>query len=95
MGLVVPTWVQENEHLINTGSDIVDQVLIVMLDTSMFISGSLGFILDNTIPGTLEERGVSAWRAQSDPAKTNEISNSTEVSLSTYDIPFITKYLKT
>ena len=95
MGLVVPTWVQENEHLINTGSDIVDQVLIVMLDTSMFISGSLGFILDNTIPGTLEERGVSAWRAQSDPAKIDEISNSTEVSLSTYDIPFITKYLKT
>ena len=60
----------------------------------MFISGSLGFILDNTIPGTLEERGVSAWRAQSELANIDEISNSTEVSLSTYDIPFITKYLK-
>ena len=34
MGLVVPTWVKENENLINTGSDIVDQVFIVMLDTS-------------------------------------------------------------
>ena len=90
----MPNWVQENEHLINTGSDIIDQVLIVMLDTSMFISGSLGFFLDNTIPGTLEERGVSAWRAQSEPSKNDEISNSTEVSLSTYDIPFITKYLK-
>ena len=91
----MPNWVQENEHLINTGSDIIDQVLIVMLDTSMFISGSLGFFLDNTIPGTLEERGVSAWRAQSEVSKNDEISNSTEVSLSTYDIPFITKYLKT
>ena len=122
MGLVVPTWVKENENLINTGSDIVDQVFIVMLDTSnlsyyfkkvnwkdnvlqhlnfssiekkgMFISGSLGFILDNTIPGTLEERGVSAWRAQSELANIDELSNSTEFSLSTYDIPFITKYLK-
>ena len=34
MGLVIPTWVKENENLINTGSDIVDQVFIVMLDTS-------------------------------------------------------------
>ena len=37
--------------LINTGSDIADQLLSVMLQTSMFISGVLGFFLDNTVPG--------------------------------------------
>lgn len=29
----------------------LDQVLQVLLTTSMFVGGFLGFILDNTIPG--------------------------------------------
>ena len=59
-----------------------------MLTTNMFISGCLGFILDNTIPGTLEERGVTAWRALSvdDGTENNDKS--------CYDIPFITDYIK-
>ena len=36
---------------INSGSDIVDQILTVLLSTSMFTAGILGFFLDNTIPG--------------------------------------------
>ena len=34
-----------------TGSDIVDQIITVLLSTSMFVGGTMGFILDNTIPG--------------------------------------------
>ena len=33
------------------GSDIVDQIITVLLSTSMFVGGTMGFILDNTIPG--------------------------------------------
>lgn len=29
----------------------LDQVLLVLLTTSMFVGGFFGFILDNTIPG--------------------------------------------
>ena len=35
------------------GSDIVDQILTVLLGTSMFVGGFVGFVLDNTIPGTV------------------------------------------
>jgi len=33
--------------------DIAAQVITVLLSTSMFLSGFLGFVLDNTIPGEM------------------------------------------
>ena len=89
---VVPNWLEENPGKINTGNDVVDQVLTVMLTTSMFVAGVLGFFLDNTIPGSLEERGVAAWRAQTEI--TDDKNDLVTVGLNTYDIPFVTKYLK-
>jgi len=29
----------------------VDQILTVLLSTSMFVGGLIGFVLDNTLPG--------------------------------------------
>lgn len=92
MALVIPTWVEAHPESINTGSEVADQILEVLLTTSMFIALTMGFILDNTIPGTLEERGVKAWRALSagDSDEDQPVAD-----LSCYDIPFITPYLKT
>ena len=58
---------------------------------SMFVSGFLGFFLDNTIPGTDEERGITLWTSQLKGDSEQESENTS----SCYDIPFITKYLKT
>ena len=33
------------------GNETVDNVCIVLLSTSMFVGGILGFVLDNVIPG--------------------------------------------
>ncbi|KAB7504751.1 Solute carrier family 23 member 2 [Armadillidium nasatum] len=44
-------WVGNNSELIKTGSEIVDQLIIVLLRTHMFVGGALGLILDNSIPG--------------------------------------------
>ena len=47
----------------------------------MFVGGFLGFFLDNTIPGSPEERGITAWNRQFEShSKTDE---------KTYDLPFI------
>ena len=35
----------------NTGVDVLDQVITVLLGTSMFLGGIIAFILDNTVPG--------------------------------------------
>ncbi|XP_002126663.2 solute carrier family 23 member 1 [Ciona intestinalis] len=61
MGIALPEWVRKNRNFIQTGSVEGDQVVLVLLQTGMFISGLLGFILDNTIPGTDEERGILKW----------------------------------
>lgn len=53
MMYVMLQWLKEKENkaLLQTGVAEVDQVLTVLLSTSMFVGGMLGFILDNTIPG--------------------------------------------
>uniref|UniRef100_A0A672Z2E4 Si:dkey-106n21.1 n=1 Tax=Sphaeramia orbicularis TaxID=375764 RepID=A0A672Z2E4_9TELE len=61
-GLVLPTWFHSNPGIIDTGIKELDQVIVVLFTTHMFIGGFFGFILDNTIPGTDKERGIKNWR---------------------------------
>lgn len=48
---MLPTWVSKNEDSVKTGVQLLDQIIIVLLETSMFVGGVTGFILDNTVPG--------------------------------------------
>jgi len=91
--LVLPQWIKTHRDLTLTGVNELDQIIKVLLETSMFVGGFLGFFLDNTIPGTPEERGLIAWQAQHDLSGENA-KKYAGVSLRTYDIPFITKYLE-
>lgn len=85
-GLSLPVWMTGNPDAINTGSDVADQILSVLFGTNMFVGALVAFVLDNTIPGTLEERGIVAWRSDS--------TNGEEKTRSTvYDLPFIQKCL--
>lgn len=56
-----------------------------MLRTSMFVGGFLGFVLDNTIPGTDEERGMKKWKAQLKPEKDENDVVTTDARC--YDLP--------
>jgi len=99
--LVVSQWINSNPRAIQTGSDKVDQILTVLLSTTMLVAGFFGFFLDNTIPGTDDERGLIKWLnlADSSNVAKNEVSQTlTQVedtnSDSTYDLPYITPWLK-
>ena len=48
---VLPAYMAENKSVIQTGSEVLDQILFVLLSTSMFVAGFLGCLLDNTMPG--------------------------------------------
>lgn len=63
-GLVFPSWLSANSSAIATGSPELDQIIVVLLSTSMAVGGLLAFILDNTIPGTQKERGMLVWHQQ-------------------------------
>lgn len=90
-GLMLPKWVENNEDAIKTGSDVLDQVIVVLLETSMFVSGFLGFLLDNTVPGTKEERGLVAWRAQIESSDSADLDSAAH---KCYDFPFGMKQLR-
>jgi xanthine/uracil permease len=43
------------------GSDVVATTVFVIGGTGMAVGGIIAFVLDNTIPGTREGRGLTAW----------------------------------
>ncbi|MGA9402326.1 uracil-xanthine permease family protein [Haladaptatus sp.] len=45
------------------GTDIVSNTLYVVLGTGMAVGGLVAFVLDNTVEGTREERGLEAWES--------------------------------
>ncbi|XP_022311362.1 solute carrier family 23 member 2-like isoform X1 [Crassostrea virginica] len=88
LGLMIPQWLLSHPGSINTGSEDLDQVLEVLLTTAMFVGGVLGFILDNTVPGSKEERGILKWRG-----KFEDSSERTRKRVQ-YNMPFVTKIIK-
>ncbi|WAQ95015.1 S23A1-like protein [Mya arenaria] len=87
-GLSAPFWVANNPTAINTGSTVADQIFSVLLSTSMFVGGFIGFVLDNTIPGTPKERGLLDWRKLS-----SGTAESQNARMHIYDLPLIQTYL--
>ncbi|XP_020787392.1 solute carrier family 23 member 2 isoform X2 [Boleophthalmus pectinirostris] len=79
-GLMLPSYLKQNPLV--TGIVSVDQVLNVLLTTAMFVGGSVAFILDNTIPGSLEERGIRKLKRGSG------VSASELEGMRSYDLPF-------
>ncbi|KAK3587962.1 hypothetical protein CHS0354_014481 [Potamilus streckersoni] len=86
-GLSFPQWMEAHD-VVNTGSKIVDQIITVLLSTNMFVGGMIGFVLDNTIPGTDKERGIHSWRKLGE-----SVSSDAKADMQVYDLPLIQKYL--
>uniref|UniRef100_A0A4W6C808 Solute carrier family 23 member 2 n=1 Tax=Lates calcarifer TaxID=8187 RepID=A0A4W6C808_LATCA len=79
-GLMLPSYLKQNPLV--TGIIEVDQVLNVLLTTAMFVGGSVAFILDNTIPGSPEERGIRKLKRGSG------LSAAELEGMRSYDLPF-------
>ncbi|OWF42063.1 solute carrier family 23 member 2-like [Mizuhopecten yessoensis] len=62
VGLMVPYWLEAFPDDLNTGSPYYDNILKSLLVNPNLCGGILACFLDNTVPGTLDERGITAWR---------------------------------
>ncbi|EDO48982.1 predicted protein [Nematostella vectensis] len=73
----------------------LDQIITVLLKTSMAVGGLTALLLDNIIPGTPEERGLLVWRAVQDTeTEAKDAEKALELaSIHIYDLPFCLKYL--
>ncbi|XP_053574169.1 solute carrier family 23 member 2 [Bombina bombina] len=85
-GLVLPSYLKQNPLV--TGIAEIDQVLNVLLTTAMFVGGCVAFILDNTIPGSPEERGIRKWKQGLGK------SGSSIEGMDSYDFPFGMDFLR-
>ncbi|XP_071816986.1 solute carrier family 23 member 2-like [Apostichopus japonicus] len=77
-GIGVPDYLIKNPDALNTGSDVLDQVLEVTLGSSMLIGGITACLLDNFVRGTPEERGIN-WGTE---------ENQTTEDSPCYNLPF-------
>ncbi|XP_069799179.1 solute carrier family 23 member 2 [Dendropsophus ebraccatus] len=85
-GLMLPSYLKQNPLV--TGIAEIDQVLNVLLTTAMFVGGCVAFILDNTIPGTPEERGIRKWKRGIGKG------GAAGEGVDSYDLPFIMNFLR-
>ena len=68
----------------------IDQILTVLLSTSMAVGCIAALILDNTIPGTIEERGLKTWQQLLSHENDEQYQTA---SMEVYDLPFCLKRL--
>lgn len=69
----------------SVGVPEIDQIITVLFKTSMAVGCISALILDNTIPGTDEERGIKAWREHLSDESEGQMETA---SIKVYDLPF-------
>lgn len=76
--------------MLSLGVKEIDQVITVVLSTNTALGCITALILDNTIPGTDEERGITAWRENLSDKNNSQFQTA---SIEVYDLPFCLKRL--
>uniref|UniRef100_A0A8C9RQ69 Solute carrier family 23 member 3 n=1 Tax=Scleropages formosus TaxID=113540 RepID=A0A8C9RQ69_SCLFO len=60
MSLLLPRWFNLHPSFITTGVSSLDVLLQSLITLPVFLAGFLAFFLDNTVSGSLSERGLSS-----------------------------------
>ncbi|XP_046343832.2 solute carrier family 23 member 2-like [Haliotis rufescens] len=84
-GIFLPEWVDRHSDFIDTGVAEVDGVLKVALGTPMFVGGLLSIVLDTTVKGTPEDRGLVTWRKNQNVSRVNHGKGDNYNSISAQD----------
>ncbi|XP_063862654.1 solute carrier family 23 member 1-like [Scylla paramamosain] len=62
--LSISKFVKTHPEIIDTGLPFFDQTLVTLLQTTMFLGSIISCFLDNTVPGSDADRGVTMWQGQ-------------------------------
>ncbi|XP_050406135.1 solute carrier family 23 member 2 isoform X2 [Patella vulgata] len=58
LGLMLPYWTERNQDAIKTGNAHIDNIFLTLISNGGFVGGFVAFFLDNTVQGTLKDRGL-------------------------------------
>ncbi|OWF35568.1 solute carrier family 23 member 2-like isoform X2 [Mizuhopecten yessoensis] len=81
VGLMVPYWLETFPDDLNTGNAYNDNTIKTLLANPNLCGGVVACFLDNTVPGTLKERGITAWLEQKKDDHFRQYSEGKEVYL--------------
>ncbi|XP_063409910.1 solute carrier family 23 member 1-like [Mytilus trossulus] len=94
IGLMIPFWASNNVNSIKTGIQELDGFLEMVLSNPNLSGGFTACFLDNTVPGTLKERGLVGWATGGIDEECEEPTGDIEDSADVYEIPAITRLLE-
>ncbi|XP_045169343.2 solute carrier family 23 member 2-like isoform X2 [Mercenaria mercenaria] len=66
IGLAVPTWAQKESSPVSTGYEQFDKIMSMLLGNPNLTGTLIACFLDNTVPGSLEDRGIATWQVTDD-----------------------------
>ncbi|XP_066201269.1 solute carrier family 23 member 3 isoform X2 [Saccopteryx leptura] len=89
MALLLPRWLRDAPVLLSTGWSPLDVLLRSLLTEPIFLAGLLGFLLENTIPGTQLERGLGQGLPSPFAAQETQVpQKSRDKAAQEYELPF-------
>ncbi|XP_041368055.1 solute carrier family 23 member 1-like isoform X2 [Gigantopelta aegis] len=97
IGMLIPSWIETKPEQLDTGNEAANRILRMLLSSTIFVGGCVACFLDNTVPGTIEERGLHWGQPYGDGGeKDNDVINSDlfEEGVEVYDPLFIPKFIK-
>lgn len=71
-GVMVPRYIEMYPEDIKTDNMTLNNFLKMFFGNANFAGAILAFFLDNTVPGTREERGITAWHVPSGVIRANK-----------------------
>ncbi|BFY97984.1 hypothetical protein BsWGS_01024 [Bradybaena similaris] len=89
MGMMLPYWIEQNPDAIETGNAVGNNVIRVLLSNSSFVGGFFACVLDNTVPGTLKERGLMHQLKELNDEEAKEMAKKYEDGEEVYRLPFV------
>ncbi|XP_048746327.2 solute carrier family 23 member 2-like [Ostrea edulis] len=84
-GLMIPHYLETHTDAIQTGSTTSDGVIKMLLVNPNLCGGVVACFLDNTVRGTLKERGIEAWHNMIDEKADDGEKYDDDITI--YDIP--------
>ncbi|XP_052804781.1 solute carrier family 23 member 1-like [Mya arenaria] len=104
IALMTPYWIETTDEPINTGIPTLDNLFTMLLANPAFVAGVLACFMDNTIPGSDEERGMVSWKkslgVDEDDLDTEtkvinkEVERRRKVMQTVYTVPYCATLLK-
>lgn len=94
LGLMIPYFGQKNPNAFDTGNQQLTSAIKMLLNNPAFVGGVLALFLDNTIPGTLEERGITTWIPEMAGPKITEEETRSAEKTAIYSLSFLPKKIR-